>query len=128
MLYIHFKCYAVSGWPQILFQLAKPRIGCYLTRLTFNIMSKPFQIIFRWSKVGIGCNLLISNATVSGWPQVLFQLAKSRIECYLTRLTFNIMSEPFQIIFGCTKVGIGCNLLILNATQCPDAFQYYFNW
>ena len=44
---------------------------------------------------------------MSGCSQILFQLANPRIGCHLTQLVYKIMSEPFWIFFGWSKVGIG---------------------
>jgi len=53
---------------------------------------------------------------MSGSPWILFQLAQPQIGCYSTRLTFQTMSEPFQIFFKSEQVGIGYihSLYVLN--------------
>src|SRR6266702_2394702 len=53
-----FICQIMSGWPQILFQSAKPQIRCYSIRLASQKMSEPFKIIFKCSNVQIRCNKL----------------------------------------------------------------------
>ena len=47
---IHWILYR---WSRILFKSATPRISTYSTRLTNQIMSEPFLIIFEWLKVSI---------------------------------------------------------------------------
>ena len=48
---------------------------------------------------------------VSGWIRILFWSDKLQVGCYSTWLTFQRMSEPFQIIFEWSKVRIRCYTL-----------------
>src|SRR6266542_3224958 len=110
-IYGHFICQIMSGCPGILIQLAKPRNGVYSTRLTSQKMSELLQIIFKCSKVGMGCNKLFHMPNNVRIALNIISIGQTRIRCYSTRLTFETMSEQFQIIVKCSNVGIGCNKL-----------------
>jgi len=101
-------CPIMSGLSWILFRLVQPWIRCYSTWLIFETMSEPFQIIFKFEKVGIRYrhSLYVLNNV---W--ILFQSVKSRIGVYSTWLESQTMSKPFQIFFKFSKVRIRCNKL-----------------
>jgi len=106
-----FTCQIMSGLPWILSQLVKPQIKFYSTWLTFQTMSKPFQVFFKSEKVGIRYihSLYMLNNV---WITLnIFQLVQPQIGCHSTWLTFQTMSEPFQIIFKSSTVWIRCNKL-----------------
>ena len=98
MVYTRFTCWIISGWIKILFQLVKPWLGCCLTRLTPQMMSEPFRINCQCQKSELNDIYSFLCQIGSGWTWILFESAKPRIGCYLSRLTCQIMSEPLGII------------------------------
>ena len=71
--------------------IGKYLVGLGLRRVTISnshfsdsseseLWKYPFQIIVKCSNVRIGCNKLFTCQIMSGWPWIIFQLAKSRID------------------------------------------------
>src|SRR6266540_2777562 len=121
-----FTCQIMSRSPGILFQLAKTRIGCYSTRLTFETMSEPFQIIFKCSKVGIRCNKLfhMPNNVRIALNIISIGQNPNRMLFNPTDIRDNVRTIPnnFQILKGRNRM----ILIHLYTTQCPEGPEYYF--
>jgi len=143
---IHWILYR---WSRILFKSAKPRIGTYSTRLTSQIMSEPFKIIFAWFTVtmrqywpnySLNIVQMVQNIIVMcqtpnrhlfhpiDQPDYVRTIPDNfwMIESFNSRFTCWIMSEWTQILFQSVILRVGCYSTRLTPQIMSEPFMIIF--